>query len=83
VSASPGKYVVIETDTDGTVLVFGPFSWARADMAVDALQELGSVESARALPLLSSSDLTRDLPDWRRTSAKPPVSGWMCACDPH
>lgn len=63
------RYCVIETDTDGTVLTWGPFSDHRADQAAAALEMLDDVESARAMPLLSGRDLTAEIPDWRRVVA--------------
>lgn len=60
------KYAVLETRHDGTVWVWGPFSYHRADMAVDALLALGEAEQVRALPMLPSSTLDRELPDWKR-----------------
>lgn len=60
------KYVVIETWSDGSIWTWGPFSYHRADMAVDALRARGDAESVRAMPLIPSSTLDRELPDWKR-----------------
>ena len=60
------KYVVIETWPDGSIWTWGPFSYHRAAMAVDALLARGDAESARAMPLIPSSTLDRELPDWKR-----------------
>lgn len=59
-------HAVIETQADGTIVLWGPFTPHRADLAVAALQELDGVEHARALPLLNSSVLSSALPDWTR-----------------
>jgi hypothetical protein len=59
-------YVVIETQTDGTIRAWGPLLGRRADAAVDSLQRLDGVEDARAMPLLSSSRLSEEVPDWKR-----------------
>jgi hypothetical protein len=61
---------VIETWTDGTVYVWGPFSEHRAAMAADCL---GSVDhcigllSVSVQPLHSSARLDSEYPDWKRS----------------
>jgi hypothetical protein len=61
------QYVVVETGDDGSLNVWGPFSDSRADAAVNALLESGA-NHAQAVFLRSSSDLTNELPDWRRVA---------------
>jgi hypothetical protein len=63
------RYCVIQTDTDGSSYVWGPFSGHRADQAAAALLEREAVKSARVMPMLSSTDLNAEAPDWRRMVA--------------
>lgn len=64
---APLRYVVIETDEDGTEHVWGPFTDKRADDATDALLRAGGYH-VRSVVLHSSAALTIELPDWRRVA---------------
>jgi hypothetical protein len=62
-------YCVVETWTDGSEHVWGPFSEHRAAVAADALSDVdGGVGLAhvRVQPLLSSSRMDSEYPDWKR-----------------
>lgn len=62
------RYCVIETWTDGTMVVWGPFSNHRAEMCADALRDGDTcLESVRIMRMLSSSTFDREFPDWKRS----------------
>lgn len=63
-----GGFVVIAIEEDGTHSAWGPLSDHRADQAIAAFHEIG-VSQAFALPLRSSSELSREVPDWKRITA--------------
>ena len=63
------RYCVLETWTDGTKHVWGPFSEHRAEMAADALRTADHgmcLESARVLVIKPSARLDYEYPDWKR-----------------
>lgn len=65
------RFCVVETWTDGSTYVWGPFSEHRAQMAADALREADAGACllwATVLPLslYSSSRLDSEYPDWKR-----------------
>jgi hypothetical protein len=62
------RYAVIATEADGHQTAYGPFSNRIADAAVSALLESGS-DTAVALYLYSSADLSAELPDWKRVAS--------------
>ena len=64
------RYCVIETWTDGSEHVWGPFSEHRAEMAADALREADNgvgVTHVRVSRLHPSSHLDHEYPDWKRS----------------
>ena len=64
------RYCVIETWTDGSEHVWGPFSEHRANMAADALRDADNgvgLDSVHVLPMWSSSHMDREYPDWKRS----------------
>ena len=63
-----GRYIVVAVEEDGTHSAWGPMSGHRADQAVAAMQMRG-IDHVFALLLHSSTDLNREVPDWRRIPA--------------
>lgn len=61
------RYVVVEEWADGLTQAWGPFSERRASMAQDALRAAeGGVREVYILPVYTSGQLDRELPDWKR-----------------
>lgn len=61
------QYAVVEIEADGTVRTWGPFSEARADAAVEAIQGAFQTDVS-AHVLWPPTLLSEALPDWRRVA---------------